>query len=775
MLNASRRTDSYEKIASHMRPRAPQLEALDQLHSVLNELPEKLGKCRQTQVNSAFKHRFSSWNISTDGLVNFTVNLATGVGKTKLIGAMIAYLFNSGDAKNFLIVTPRAEIIRKFIRELQPESPKYIFYDPSILPRGNIITLGKITQSRRQPSLWDYPNIWVLSPQTFSAKGARIKAGGDDGMPAFEHLKNLDDLVVFFDESHHLGDEKRKQGAWKKELEDLAPKLLIGTTASLVGQSNILYSYPLKKCLDEKLYTKSIQVIAEQIEPDIGVNEQDQIALRFALERRKSKEIALENYAVSQGSADTVRPVLLINCKDIDHAQDVSDWIRSATGEDDSVLLVHNELKQDDYLQDLIGIESRESTIKVVVQVAMLNEGWDVSNVYVICPLRQMNSITLVEQVMGRGLRLPFGHRTGSPMIDELDVICFGRQTVQDLASQAINAGYGDNAISIVGKSKATTSQPTMEYKLIHKKKKGIPTEVQFPRVRRKPPELEIGSVSLPPPTSSNLHGFDISDPQSIKYISDTPKIPLDDFISATGSSVIKSCNFLSASKDLEAIKNLIISLLDDNHIKEKSVPLSPEECSASIKTHLDAIFKGIKPSYEPTKKTDTVRLSDVTTRVAKPGKVLTEASINSRSDWASLKAANTPIKGWKRCIYEAVPFDVYHELTIARHIDRCPDIGWWFRNLPGMIVLDTPAGRYSPDFAVFIELEASHVLLEVKGDIYVGSYNSDAAIKKRAAELWCEAVSTTTDKPWHYWFLLDSDAQKCRTWSDISRLSEKS
>ena len=126
-------------------------------------------------------------------------------------------------------------------------------------------------------------------------------------------------------------------------------------------------------------------------------------------------------------------------------------------------------------------------------------------------------------------------------------------------------------------------------------------------------------------------------------------------------------------------------------------------------------------------------------TRVAKPGSALAEATIGSRSDWISKNAANLPINGWKRCIYEAVPFDVYHELTVARCIDRCPDIGWWFRNLPGMIVLDTPAGRYSPDFAAFVELEDSHVLLEVKGDVYAGSTSSDASIKKRAAELWCK------------------------------------
>ena len=43
----------------------------------------------------------------------------------------------------------------------------------------------------------------------------------------------------------------------------------------------------------------------------------------------------------------------------------------------------------------------------------MLKEGWDVTNLYTIVPLRAANSRTLVEQSIGRGLRLPYGKRVG--------------------------------------------------------------------------------------------------------------------------------------------------------------------------------------------------------------------------------------------------------------------------------------------------------------------------------------------------------------------------
>lgn len=48
----------------------------------------------------------------------------------------------------------------------------------------------------------------------------------------------------------------------------------------------------------------------------------------------------------------------------------------------------------------------------------MLKEGWDVSNLYTIVPLRTAASKILREQMVGRGLRLPYGERTGDRDVD---------------------------------------------------------------------------------------------------------------------------------------------------------------------------------------------------------------------------------------------------------------------------------------------------------------------------------------------------------------------
>ena len=48
----------------------------------------------------------------------------------------------------------------------------------------------------------------------------------------------------------------------------------------------------------------------------------------------------------------------------------------------------------------------------------MLKEGWDVNNLYTIVPLRTAASKILREQMVGRGLRLPYGARTGERDVD---------------------------------------------------------------------------------------------------------------------------------------------------------------------------------------------------------------------------------------------------------------------------------------------------------------------------------------------------------------------
>ena len=73
-----------------------------------------------------------------------------------------------------------------------------------------------------------------------------------------------------------------------------------------------------------------------------------------------------------------------------------------------------------------------------MIHVNKLKEGWDVTNLFTIVPLRASASDILTEQTLGRGLRLPYGKRTGVEAVDTLTVIAHDR--FNDLIEKAKDA-----------------------------------------------------------------------------------------------------------------------------------------------------------------------------------------------------------------------------------------------------------------------------------------------------------------------------------------------
>ena len=80
-------------------------------------------------------------------------------------------------------------------------------------------------------------------------------------------------------------------------------------------------------------------------------------------------------------------------------------------------------------------MESPDNPVEIVIHVNMLKEGWDVNNLYTIVPLRTAASKILREQMVGRGLRLPYGERTGDKDVDA--VMLTAHDKFQDILAEA--------------------------------------------------------------------------------------------------------------------------------------------------------------------------------------------------------------------------------------------------------------------------------------------------------------------------------------------------
>src|ERR1700678_4211349 len=171
----------------------------------------------------------------------------------------------------------------------------------------------------------------------------------------------------------------------------------------------------------------------------------EKLKLEDGVRIHENSKVELEVYARENGKP-IVQPFMLIVAKDTTHANDLHKII-----EDESffggrykgkVITVHSNLKgeeKDETVQQLLSVESRDNPTEIVIHVNMLKEGWDVTNLYTIVPLRAANSKTLVEQSIGRGLRLPYGKRTGVAAVDRLSIVAHDK--FQEIIDEANKPG----------------------------------------------------------------------------------------------------------------------------------------------------------------------------------------------------------------------------------------------------------------------------------------------------------------------------------------------
>jgi type III restriction enzyme len=347
-------------------------------------------------------------------------DLATGVGKTFIAGGLLDYLAESG-VRNVVIVTPGSTIQRKTIDNLTPGHPKFL---RGLRCNPLVITLDDLERGTVAAALEDENRFKVfvftvqslLRPDTKDARRAH-RAHETLGQALYEYLQSADDLVVIADEHHvyYSGSAKRFQAA----IDELHPIAMIGLTATpdSSSENKIIYRYPLADAIADGYVKIPVLVARQDGMKDLRTQMSDGLALLDA------KAAAVAAYC-KQTKKTPVRPVFFVVAQTIDEAHEIRDMLAGPDmlGSDEQVLLVTSE-EPDSTLAKLDALEDPASPVRAVVSVSMLKEGWDVKNIYVIAAVRAMESQLLTEQILGRGLRLPFGERTGVPMLDTVEVL----------------------------------------------------------------------------------------------------------------------------------------------------------------------------------------------------------------------------------------------------------------------------------------------------------------------------------------------------------------
>ena len=125
------------------------------------------------------------------------------------------------------------------------------------------------------------------------------------------------------------------------------------------------------------------------------------------------------------------------------------------------------------------------------------------------------------------------------------------------------------------------------------------------------------------------------------------------------------------------------------------------------------------------------------------------------------------PIKGWKRCVFEAAAFETEPEFQAAKLLDSDKSVAWWLRNDPVVIRIPTPAGFLEPDFLYAAQFGNSKRMrvLEVKGEHLWNGPGSSARIKAAGAAAWVKAIYEAAVEPkWEFHEVLGQDVMRSAT-----------
>ena len=418
-------------ISGVMSLRKPQTASLKILEEIVNSVSLRKGM----NLKAALGAVHAMYPICSDferGFMSLTFALATGVGKTRLMGAFIAYLYTQHNIKNFFVVAPGTTVYDKLKKDLSDfNSPKYVFKGLGCFNAPpQIIT----DDDYRQKSLSIFDSdirIFVYNIDKFNKEGANMKKVNElIGDSFYDYLSNLPDLVMIMDESHHYRAEKGAQA-----LNELNPLLGLELTATpLVSKGtkqvpfkNVVYEYPLSKAIEDGYTRTPFAVTRTDIDfYNFGDEQLDKMMLLDGILCHENIKGKLEVYAHNNGK-HIVKPFMLVVCKDTDHAKWVESYIKSdefcGGTYKNKTITVHSKQKGAETEANtrlLLKVERADNPVEIVIHVNMLKEGWDVNNLYTIVPLRTAASKILREQMVGRGLRLPYGERTGDKDVDSV-------------------------------------------------------------------------------------------------------------------------------------------------------------------------------------------------------------------------------------------------------------------------------------------------------------------------------------------------------------------
>ncbi len=391
-------------------------------------------------------------------------NMATGSGKTLLMAASILYLYGKG-YRDFLFFVNRTNTIDKTRDNfLNPKSMKYL-YNEKIVIDGRRVEITEVTNFAA--ARHDAINIAFMTIQELHTK---MNVHRENSL-TIEDFRNKK-IVLISDEAHHInawtknklnkGDEEAKS-TWEGTIDGKifplnSDNIMLEYTATLEDdpaifekyKNSIIYEYGLKQFRQDG-YSKEIKVVEAGLPPmemalwSVILNqyrrkiaEKNGIPLKPVilmksrriteseeLERRFYKKMRgllardvekIRSNVMASGNETMERAFAYFEREGITPANLAVELREEFSGT--KCVAINSEKQSEDYQVKINTLEDRGNKIRCIFAVDMLNEGWDVLNLFDIVRLYNTRDTkagrpgktTVGEvQLIGRGARyFPF-------------------------------------------------------------------------------------------------------------------------------------------------------------------------------------------------------------------------------------------------------------------------------------------------------------------------------------------------------------------------------
>lgn len=294
---------------------------------------------------------------------------------------------------------------------------------------------------------WSLP----VRPGTTAGNSLDVLDGAIGNGRALEYLHNLPDLMVINDEAHHIHSTQKAgelgEVEWQKSLRYIAtgkaaerymqvdfsatpyierngkktyfPHIIVDFDLKVAIQHGLVKTLALderKELNTEALDYKSVRDESNHV---MALSDGQRAMLRAG--RAKLDKLTTEFAKVDMDG--TKSPKMMVMCEETEVVPLVREFLLSEGMTGDDIIEIHSnkkgEVGEEEWQQIKLKLSSLDQhpRPRVVISVLMLREGFDVNNICVIVPLRSTQSGILLEQTIGRGLRLMW---RGDPAIDEL-------------------------------------------------------------------------------------------------------------------------------------------------------------------------------------------------------------------------------------------------------------------------------------------------------------------------------------------------------------------